>query len=128
MLSLNKTILIKDKGKYKFDKGKECIKGHEFLWNANAWKRGSIVMIMNKDFDFEGIFKHCARPGLLETPNSGNSPSAIKKCKEEANKGNIGICFTASNGIELIAIYTDISHRDKLYQLAYEHCKERDWT
>ena len=126
LLNLNRDILIKDKGKYRFDKTKECITGHEYLWNATTWKRGSIVIILRKDFDFTEIFKNTYRPGLLGTPNSGSSPSATKKCKEAADKGDVGICFPASNGIEWIQIYTDIKHRDKLYELAYDNCSERD--
>jgi len=63
LLNLNRDILIKDKGKYRFDKTKECITGHEYLWNATTWKRGSIVIIVKKDFDFTDIFKHAFRPG-----------------------------------------------------------------
>jgi hypothetical protein len=126
LLNLNRDILIKDKGKYRFDKTKECITGHEYLWNATTWKRGSIVIILKKDFDFTDIFKNTYHPGFLGTPNSGSSPSATKKCKETADKGDIGICFPASNGIEWIQIYTDIKHRDKLYELAYDNCRERD--
>ncbi|HEY0742401.1 MAG TPA: hypothetical protein VGD40_13095 [Chryseosolibacter sp.] len=128
LLTVNRDILIKDRGKYRFDKTKECITGHEYLWNATAWKRGSIVMILKKGFDFTDIFRHVYRPGLIETPNSGNSPSATKKCKEAAGKGDIGICLPASNGIEWIQIYTDLEHRDKLHRLAYDNCKERDWS
>lgn len=128
LLKLNGDILMKDRGKYKFDQTKECITGHEYLWNATTWKRGSIVIIVKKDFDFTDIFRHAFRPALTETPNSGNSPSAIKKCKEAADKGDIGICFPASNGIEWIQIYTDVAHRDKLYKLAYDNCNEVDWS
>ena len=128
LLNLNRDILIKDRGKYRFDKTKECITGHEYLWNSTNWKRGSIVIIIKKNFDFTDIFKNAYRPGLTETPNSGNSPSATKKCKEAADKGDIGICFPASNGIEWIQIYTDLKHRDKLYKLAYDNCNERDWS
>jgi len=125
LYKLNADILIKDKGKYKLDRNKECITGHEYLWNATTWKRGSIALILNKDFDFTDIFKNCYRPGLVATPNSGNSLSAVKKCKEESEKANIGICFSASNGIEWIQIYTDETHRDNLCELAYQHCLER---
>jgi hypothetical protein len=85
-------------------------------------------MVLEGDFDFKEIFRHCYRPGIAENPNTGNSPSATKKCKDEANKGNIGVCFPASNGIEWIQIYTDIDNRDRLWELAYEHCMEKDWA
>ena len=128
MLRLNNSILVWDKGKYKFDKNMDCITGHEYLWNATSWKRGSIVMILRRDFDFREIFRHCYRPGITENPNTGNSPSATKRCKEEVKRGNIAICFPASNGIEWVQIYTDTGHIDKLWEVAYENCHERDWT
>ncbi|MGC3943766.1 MAG: hypothetical protein QM762_04360 [Chryseolinea sp.] len=126
LLHSNRDILLKDRRKFRFDKTKECIRGHEYLWNATAWKRGSIVIILKKNFDFTDVFRNGYDPGITETPNSGNSPSAIKKCKEAADAGNIGICFPASNGIEWIQIYTDVKHRDKLLALAWKNCSEVD--
>ena len=121
---LNTGILIKARGKYKLDTNKECIVGHEYLWNATTWKRGSIALILDKDFDFTEVFRNCYRPGLVATPNSGNSLSAIKKCKDESKRGNVGVCFPASNGIEWIQIYSNIEHRDYLYGLAFQNCGE----
>lgn len=128
LLNLNRDILIRDRGKFKLDKTKECITGHEYLWNATQWKRGSIVIVLEKNFDFIDVFKNTYRPGFTETPNSGNSLSATKKCKEVSDRGDIGICFPASNGIEWITIYTNLEHRDKLFELAYNNCNERDWS
>jgi hypothetical protein len=103
-------ILIKDKGKFKFDRTKECISGNEYLWNATTWKRGSIVIIVEPSkIDFQAIFENCYRPGLSATPNAGNTLSATKKCKDEAKKNNIGICFPASNGLEWMQIYASLN-------------------
>lgn len=120
-------ILIRDKGKFKFDKTKECILGNEYLWNATTWKRGSIVMIIEPDkIDFGAIFKNCYRPGLLATPNSGNTLSATKKCKQEMAKNNIGICFPASNGLEWMQIYASPDLTSELLNMAKKYCREKD--
>src|ERR1700724_1147297 len=64
----NSEILINDRGKFKFDKSKECMKGHEYLWNVTRWARGSIVLILETNrINFSVIFKYCYRPGLNAT-------------------------------------------------------------
>lgn len=124
----NADILLNEKGKFKFDTTKECIKGHEYLWNVTSWKRGSIVIIIENDkVNFHEIFKNCYRPALCATPNSGNSLSATKKCKEEAAKNNIGICFPASNGVEWIQIYASPELTKQLLQDARKYCQEKDY-
>ncbi len=39
-------ILIPDRGKFRFDLQKECVSGYKTLWNASAYRRGSIVIIL----------------------------------------------------------------------------------
>lgn len=124
----NSGILISDKGKFRFDTSQECITGHEFLWNVTTWKRGSIVIVLNTDaVDFKKIFKNCFRPGLYATPNSGNTPSAILKCKKAVKEDKFAICFSASNGFESILIYANQKLTDNLYKLAKKYCKEKDY-
>ena len=99
-------ILIPDRGKFRFNKTKECIVGHEYLWNATMWKRGSIVIVINPGkVDFAEIFKNTYNCDFTETQNSGNTLSAIKMCRAEMENGNIAIIFSASNGIEWMRIY-----------------------
>lgn len=119
-------ILIKDKGKFKLDKTKECILGNEYLWNATAWKRGSIIFILKEgQINFSEIFKNTYRIGILATPNSGNNASATKKCREEAEKGNIAICLPASNGLEWMTIYAKGKLFKNIIELAEENCNEK---
>jgi len=118
-------ILISDKGKFKFDKTKECIIGHEYLWNATMWKRGSIVFVLEPNkMNFAEIFKNTCRPSFEGTPNSGNTISAIKKCKLEMEKGNIAAILPASNGIEWIQIYVKGEVWENLVKSARNNCKE----
>jgi hypothetical protein len=116
----NEYILIPEKGKFRFDTTKECIMGHEYLWNARMCKRGSIIMIikMNDINVFNEIFKNTFNPCFCNNPNTGNTMSAIKKCKEEMEKGNIAICLSQNNGIEWIQIYLNRESTNKLYEIA----------
>jgi hypothetical protein len=124
----NASILINDKGKYKFDTSQECIKGHENLWNVTGWKRGSIVIIIaDNKLDFSTVFENCYRPALSGTPNQGNTLSATKKCKEEARKNNLGICFPASNGLEWMEIYGTPEMTKQLLRDAMTFCKEKNY-
>ena len=120
-------ILVPDKGKFRFDKTKECITGHEYLWNAHTGKRGSIVLVLENNFDiFRKIFKHTYNPDLTETPNTGNTVSAIKKCKEEMGKGNIAICLSLSNGMEHMQIYVGQGKTNELLKIAEDSCQRVD--
>jgi hypothetical protein len=123
--SKNKDILIKENGKYKLDITKECVKGHESLWNSNGHKRGSIIIILENNINiFYDIFKYTCRPGFSETPNLGNTVSALKKCKEEMENGNIGICFSGSNGLEYMEIYIKEDSINKIKKIADENCNK----
>ena len=117
--------MIYEKGKHKLDLTKECVIGHEDLWYANKWKRGSIIIILKNNLEiFENVFKYVFNPGISGTPNSGNTSSAIKKCKDEMKNGNIGICLPASNGIDWMQIYIKQENMDKIFEIADRNCKE----
>jgi len=99
-------MLIFDKGKFRFDLAKECVLGHEYLWNAIGFKRGSMVVVAKAGkIDLKALFRHTSEPGLLDNPNSWNTASATKLCRSEAKKGHIAFIFSASNGIENMCVY-----------------------
>ena len=116
-------ILISDKGKFRFDKTKECITGHEYLWNACCWKRGSIVIVLKPDkINFSEIFKNTYCPDFVGNPNTGNTISAAKKCKAEMENGNIAVILSASNGLEYMYIYAIKEVLDKFMRCANHNC------
>ena len=122
-----KDILIYEKGKYKFDLNKECVLGHEDLWYANKYRRGSIIIILENNLKiFENIFKYVFNPGISGTPNSGNTHSAVKKFKEEMKNGRIGICLPASNGIDWMDIYINQENMEELFMIAEKSCNKTD--
>lgn len=128
LYKMNKEILINEKGKYKFDLSQECIIGHEKLWNAKDYKRGSIIVILeNLDIDFQKIFKETYDPCLLSTPNTGNSLSATKKCREEAKNGKFACCFNGCNGIDWMTIYGIGKPFETLVQQAFNSCRQTDY-
>jgi hypothetical protein len=132
LYSTNQDILIKDKGKYTLDTTKECIKGHEYLWNATGGKRGSIIIILKEDIDiFDNILPHtfigidCDIP-IIDNPNTGNTISAIRKCQEEMAKGNMGFCLTQNNGLEFMEIYIGQKSKDTIIEKVMQQCKRID--
>lgn len=122
----DEVILKPKKGKYIFDKTQECITGHEYLWNAEACKRGSIVMVLENDFDFSEIFPYCYRPGISGTPNVGQSPSAVRLCNEMRKENIITATLLASNGIRYMKIYASDEAFERITSLAYSLCKGHD--
>jgi len=124
----DESILIPQKGKYIFDKTQECITGHEYLWNVDWCRRGSIVMVLENGFDFSEIFRHCYKPCIIKNPNSGQSSGAIRFCKQAREKNTIATVLSASNGIEWLTIYASDEVFEKIYSLAESLCKSReDW-
>ena len=122
----NESILIPKKGKYLFDKTQECITGYEYLWNAICCRRGSIVMVLENDFDFSEVFKHCYTAGLLSNPNSGESPGAVKLCKKAREENAIAAILSASSGIKYMVIYAADDIFEKIEKLAESLCKSWD--
>jgi hypothetical protein len=125
----NRDILIREKGRYRLDTTKECVYGHEHLWSATGWERGSIIIILKNNTNlFNEIFKYTYNPCFFATPNMGNTISAVKKCREEMENGNTGICLSASNGMEWIQIYARQENIDELFELAEKNCKRMDYS
>lgn len=113
-------ILSSTRSKYQLDLKKEVIKGYEQLWNATGWQRGSILIFIEPEKLKElNIFPSCYDPSILENPNSGESIAAIKFCKNVINKEKIvGLCFSASNGIEWMKVYAEKDILKGLYECA----------
>ena len=119
-------ILEPARGKFAFDKGQECITGHELLWNAGHGQRGSIVLILDHDHDFSEVFRHCYRPGVLNNPGGGESPGAIRLCKRTRQEGGVAVTFSRNNGIDHMLVYAPDDIFDGIYDLAERLCGDRD--
>lgn len=106
--------------KHKLDVNKEVLKGYEQLWNSTGWQRGSILIFLEPEKLKElNIFTSCYDPSISENPNSGESAAAIKFCKSIINKEKVvGLCFSASNGIEWMKVYADKHILKELYECA----------
>ena len=118
----NRDILIKEKGKFRFDVSKECIKGHEYIWNVQRWTRGSIVIVCKLErIDFKSILSGCFYVGIAATPNAGNTLAATKFCKKAATTGYLAFCFPASNGLDAMQLYVDEPLKSTLLKEALEY-------
>ncbi|MGG0343299.1 hypothetical protein ABEY50_24885 [Priestia megaterium] len=113
-------ILSFTRNKYKLDLKKEVIEGYEQLWNATGWQRGSILIFLEpEELKKLNIFTSCYDPRISENPNSGESAAAIKFCKDIVTKEKlIGLCFSASNGIEYMKVYAESDTLKELYECA----------
>lgn len=120
------SILIPQNGKFLFDKTQECITGHEYLWNATWCVRGSIVFVLENDFDFSEIFKHCYTPCLYSNPTAGHNQGAVRFSQKKTEEGAVTALLTASNGIERMKICTPAEKFEEVFNLAESLCKNRD--
>jgi hypothetical protein len=122
----NKSILKPKNGKYIFDKTQECIIGHEYLWNVTGSIRGSIVFVLENNFDFSGVFKYCYTPCILSNPTTGQSQGAIRLCRKMIEENRVTALLSASNGIEKMDICAPTETFKKIKNLAYFLCKSWD--
>ncbi|MET1122160.1 hypothetical protein [Priestia megaterium] len=113
-------ILSLTHNKYQLDLTKEVIKGYEQLWNATGWQRGSILIFLEpKKLKELNIFTVCYDPGILDNPNTGENSAAIRFCENVVSKKKlVGLCFSASNGIEWMKIYAEKDLLKDLYECA----------
>ena len=113
-------ILSFTRNKYQLDLKKEVIRGYERLWNATGWQRGSILIFLELEtLKKLNIFTSCYDPGILDNPNTGESNAAIRFCKDVISKERkVGLCFSASNGIEWMTVYANKDALKELYKFA----------
>lgn len=113
-------ILSLTRNKYQLNLKKEVIKGYEQLWNSTGWQRGSILVFLELEKLKElEIFTSCYDPDILDNPNTGESIAAIRFCKGVISKEKkVGLCFSASNGIEWMKVYAEKDTLKELYQCA----------
>ena len=113
-------FLVRERGKFRLDLARECVNGAEIFWNACSFRRGSVVVLLDGEFDMAPILHRCAEISIDETPNMGNTPSATKLAKRAMSEGRIAVLFSASNGIEWMDIYAPEAVQDKILKLADE--------
>jgi len=113
-------FLVRERGKFRLDLARECVNGAEIFWNACSFRRGSVVVLLDGEFDPAPILRRCAEIDIDETPNMGNTASATKLAKRLMSKGQIAVLFSAGGGIEWMDIYAPEAVQDKILKLADE--------
>ena len=114
------SFLVGERGKFRLDLSRECVNGAEIFWNACSFRRGSVVVLLDGEFDLVPILRRCVEIDIDETPNMSNSPAATKLAKRAMSEGRIAVLFGASNGIEWMDIYAPKAVQDKILKLADE--------
>lgn len=114
------SFLVRERGKFRLDLARECVNDAEIFWNACSFRRGSVIIFLDGEFDLAPILRHCAEISIDETPNMGNTPSATKLAKRAMSEGRIAVLFSAGGGIEWMDIYAPKAVQDKILKLADE--------
>ena len=98
-LNLSKfSFLVRERGKFRFDLACECVNGAEIFWNACSFRRSSVIILLEGEFDLAPILRRCSEISIDETPNMGNSPAATKLAKRAMSEGQIAVLFSAGAG------------------------------
>ena len=87
------SFLVRERDKFRLDLSRECVNGAEIFWNACSFRRGSVVVLLESEFDMAPILRRCTEISIDETPNMGNSPAATKLAKRAMSEGRITVLF-----------------------------------
>ena len=98
----------KRNGVFRLDVKKELLIGREYLWNASARERGSIVIVVpNMRDELNAAFDMGQKPYAWATRyqlNKGHTASAVSYAICQAESGKVVVLFSASNGIRQIDV------------------------
>ena len=114
------SFLVRERGKFRLDLARECVNGAEIFWNACSFRRDSVIILLEGEFDLAPILRRCAEISIDETPNMGNSPAATKLAKRAMSEGQIAVLFSAGGGIEWVDIYAPDAVQAIILKLADE--------
>ena len=114
------SFLVRERGKFRLDLARECVNGAEIFWNACSFRRDSVIILLEGEFDLAPILRRCAEISIDETPNMGNSPAATKLAKRAMSEGQIAVLFSAGGGIEWVDIYAPDAVQAIILKLAEE--------
>jgi hypothetical protein len=105
----------------------EVVEGHEAFWNTGSWQRGGIILAADlSDDEMVSILRWCSGPSVwssLAQVKKGSPASAIKFAQSVAQKGSMGFCFSASNGIEWMDVFPPRARLMRLFKIACERCR-----
>jgi len=115
---------------FEIDLAKEVLRGHERLWNAQCWRRGSIVIAaLIGDRELGGVLSCCSEPGVASSIyqlRKVNPASALSYAQDVAKRGLIAFVFPASNGIESMDVFPPAEDLERLYRLSVARCRSLD--
>jgi hypothetical protein len=117
------SILSPWKGKYRvrLNHG-DPIRGHEFFWNAQGGRRGTIVILVPNDaFARADIFRKCHRVAVMANFLSAHTPSAIRFARTAVTASPVtALCLSRNNGMEWMDVH---AASERALQL-YEHARD----
>lgn len=105
----------------------EVVRAHEWLWNADGWSRGAIVVAARlTDEDFAEIFHWCDGPGTwssMAEVKKGTPAAATKYARATALNGLTALSFSASNGLQLMDVFPVPEDAIRTFRLAQRTCR-----
>ncbi len=114
-------------GRYLLDKTQELVRGWERFWNAGSWRRGAITLRLNgESVKWEDLFFWTEYGGVWSSRyqlEKGTPRSAIAYCDTSAVNSTVVVSFSASNGIQWMDIWSDVSMCAKLNEIAQANCR-----
>ncbi len=115
------------RGCYQLDQTRELVRGWERFWNAGSWRRGAITLRLNRhSINWEDLFLWTEYGGVWSSRNEirkGTPTIAITYCDSNAVDSIVVVSLSASNGIQWMDIWADVSACVELDKLAQATCR-----
>ena len=115
------------RGRYQLDQIQTVVRGWERFWNAGAWRRGAITLRLERgSIDWKDLFLWTEYGGIWSSRHQikkGTPTSAITYCDKNAVNSTVVVSLTASNGIQLLDIWSDASACMELHEQAQATCR-----
>jgi hypothetical protein len=116
-----------NRGRYRLHKTQELVRGWERFWNAGSWRRGAITLRLNREsVNWEDLFIWTEYGGVWssrEQIKKGTPANAVSYCDANAVDSIVVVSLSASNGIQWMDIWAEVSACVELDELAQATCR-----
>jgi hypothetical protein len=119
---------------FEFDLTMNCVRGYESFWRAGAKKgeylRGTIAVIQPGNVPLAKLMRGCVLTGIPSSRYDilkGSSAAAVRFAENRPCPNQRCFVFSASNGVECVAIYPPAGYGPKDYEVADKIAKKPRW-
>ncbi len=126
VFNVARSILVRERGKYRIDLASEPILGYELLWNASGGQRGSIALVFpSSRYVGRDIYPCCQRAFVVGNSTVPHSAAAIRLARSKVESGHICCLLSRTNGFEWISVYAPSSELEPMLEEAQSLVVER---